>query len=428
MYQFWGKEEWPMQPRAGIRDVVATGLAVLLLAAGVTVGVGAASARSSGTPGPADAPWASGSLPEPHDDPFYRPPAGYESAAPGSVLATRVVTVKGLGLPVPVDAGQFLVRTTDAKGSPTTAAGTVMVPRTPYPAGARPLVSYQPATDSLGDQCNPSYKLRAGTEAELPLMMQALQQGWAVVVTDYEGADDAFAAGRMAGHAVLDGIRAAEALPGTGLAGRTTPVGLWGYSGGGLATSWAAELQPAYAPELRIAGAASGGTPADLEAAARQVDGGPASGLELLASVGLSRAYPEMLALLDATGRAMRERIGDMCVGEAVSAFPFRHLNEFTTSPDPLSEPVARAVLELNHLGRRAPTAPVFLYHSVLDELIPFRTAQALQAEWCRAGAHVTFYADAASEHSSLAASGAPLAVGYLASRFAGIDVPDNCP
>jgi hypothetical protein len=405
-----------------MRDLAATGLAALLLAAGVTVGIGAASAGPSG-PGRSDP-----ALVEPHDDPFYRPPAGYESSAPGTVLASRPVTVNGLGLRVPADATQFLVRSTDAKGAPTTTVGTLIVPRSPYVNGARPLVSYQPATDSLGDQCNPSYKLRAGTEGELPLMMQALEQSWAVVVTDYEGPQNAFTAGRMAGHAVLDGIRGAEALPGTGLTGRQTPVGMWGYSGGGLATSWAAELQPAYAPELALAAVASGGTPADMGAAARQIDGGIASGLVLLASTGLTRAYPEMLSLLNDKGRAMISEIGDMCIGDAVSRFPFRHLNEFTISKDPLSEPVARTVLEDNHLGRLTPKAPVLLYHSVLDELIPFPTVQKLQADWCRGGGHVTLYADAASEHSSLSVSGAPLAVGYMASRFAGAPVPATCP
>jgi secretory lipase len=412
-----------MHARLGMRDVAATALALLLLAAGVTVGIGAASAGPS-APGAG----SGAALVEPNDDPFYRPPAGFESAVPGTVLATRPATISGLGLPVPVDAQQFLVRSADAKDAPTAVVGTLMVPKSPYPAGARPLVSYQPATDSLGDQCNPSYKLRAGTEYELPLMMQALQHGWAVVVTDYEGPQNAFGAGRMAGHAVLDGVRAAEALPGTDLAGATTPVGLWGYSGGGLATSWAAELHPGYAPELNIAGVASGGTPADFEAAVRQIDGSIASGLVLLASTGLTRAYPEMLTLLNDAGRDMIRRIGDMCVGEAVSAFPYRHLNEFTTVKEPLAEPVAKAVLETNHLGRLTPRAPVFLYHSVWDELIPFSSAQALQADWCRTGGHVSLYADILSEHSSLAATGAPLAVSYLGSRFAGVDVPATCP
>ena len=39
----------------------------------------------------------------------------------------------------------------------------------------------------------------------------------------------------------------------------------------------------------------------------------------------------------------------------------------------------------------------------------------------------MTLYSDAVSEHSSLAVSGAPLAVTYLAARFAGFDVPRTC-
>ena len=68
------------------------------------------------------------------------------------------------------------------------------------------------------------------------------------------------------------------------------------------------------------------------------------------------------------------------------------------------------------------------MLHSINDELIPFPTARKLQADWCGGGGHVILYADAASEHSSLAVTGAPLAVSYMASRFAGLPVPDNCP
>ncbi|WP_432278451.1 lipase family protein [Nocardia carnea] len=40
------------------------------------------------------------------------------------------------------------------------------------------------------------------------------------------------------------------------------PVAIAGYSGGGLATGWAAALQPSYAPELKIDAAVGGGVPA----------------------------------------------------------------------------------------------------------------------------------------------------------------------
>ena len=93
--------------------------------------------------------------------------------------------------------------------------------------------------------------MRLGREGEEPLIGQALTMGWAVVVPDYEGPDSQWTAGTQAGHAVLDGIRAALRFGPAGLAGPSTPVGLWGYSGGAQATARATELQPGYAPDGR---------------------------------------------------------------------------------------------------------------------------------------------------------------------------------
>ena len=228
-------------------------LVALALSAGLIGGIAPAASAAPTTAGGAGSATAQTlGIPEPDQDPFYQPAAGYESKAPGTVLKKRSVTVTGLGIPLPVKAFQLQSRSTDAKDRAVTVVSTVIVPLTPY-LGQRPLLSYQPATDSLGDQCNPSYTLRTGLEKEIPLLALGLAKGWAVVVTDYQGPRDAYGAGRMEGHAVLDGIRATLASPEAGLSARTK-VGIWGYSGGGLATGWAAELQPSYAPELNVAG------------------------------------------------------------------------------------------------------------------------------------------------------------------------------
>ena len=406
-----------MRTRSAVPAVSASSALGLVLVLIATLAFGVVGAAPS-----------SAAVPEPAADPFYVPPAGYEMAAPGAILRTRPVTVTGLGIPIPVQSTQMLVRSTDAHGRPAAVVSTLMIPQGAYPGpGTRPLLSYQPATDSLGDQCNPSYTLRTGTEKELPLIASSLSRGWAVVVTDYQGPRNAFAAGRMAGHAVLDGVRAAEHLPSTGLAGAATPVGLWGYSGGGLATGWAAQLQPSYAPELAVTGIASGGTPADLEAAGRQIDGGPAAGLFLAAAIGMSREYPELLTLLNDRGRALVDQIGDMCLAQEVASYPFRHLNEFTTSSDPLGTPVAQAVLNDNEMGGARPSAPVYVYHSLFDELVPYASATALKSAWCSRAARVQLYTDILSEHNVLAVTGAPAAVSYLAARFAGTPAPSNC-
>jgi hypothetical protein len=340
------------------------------------------------------------------------------------VLKKRDVTVTGLGISLPVKAFQLQTRSTDAKDRPITVVSTVIVPLTPY-LGQRPLLSYQPATDSLGDQCNPSYTLRTGLEKEMPLLALGLAKGWAVVVTDYQGPRDAYGAGRMEGHAVLDGVRATLASPESGLSS-TTKVGLWGYSGGGLATGWAAELQPSYAPELNVAGVASGGMPADLGAAGRQMDGGPFSGLFLAAAIGVSREYPELLGIFNAKGKQLIQQMGDLCVTEE-ALYAFQSVKQYSDSPDPLGEPIAKQVLGINKMGSNAPKTPVYLYHSKFDELIPWAVAEGLNDAWCAKGAKVAMYTDYASEHNVLAVTGAPAAVAYLSARFLGMKPPSTC-
>ncbi|WP_328330936.1 lipase family protein [Kribbella sp. NBC_00382] len=387
-----------------------------LIAIAVSIGLLATASPSASA--------ATTALTEPDQDAFYQPAPGYESKAPGTVLKKRSVTVTGLGIPLPVKAFQLQSRSTDAKNRPVTVISTVIVPLIPY-LGQRPLLSYQPATDSLGDQCNPSYTLRTGLEKELPLLALGVAKGWAVVVTDYQGPRDAYGAGRMEGHAVLDGIRATLASPEAGLT-PTTKVGIWGYSGGGLATGWAAELQPSYAPELNLVGVASGGTPADLAAAGRQMDGGPFSGLFLAAAIGVTREYPELLTIFNAKGNQLIAAMDDLCVTEE-ALYTFQSVKQYSDSPDPLSEPIARQVLTTNKMGANAPKAPVYLYHSKFDELIPWAVGKSLNDAWCAKGTKVAMYTDYASEHNVLAVTGAPAAVAYLNARFLGLKAPSTC-
>jgi hypothetical protein len=256
---------------------------------------------------------------------------------------------------------------------------------------------------------------------EMALLAQGLMRGWAVVTTDFQGPRNAYGAGRMAGHAVLDGIRAARSQVGN------APVGMWGYSGGGQATAWAAELAPAYAPELPIVGAAEGGVPAELSQVIEKVDGTAFSGVVFAAVFATAREYPELATLMNETGKATSDRIADMCQAELAVALAGRRLNEFTVSPDPLATPVARSVLADNALGSTAPRTPVFLFHTYFDQLIPVGVGRQLRADYCAAGTKVQYYEDYVTEHIALAATAAPLAVSYLADRFAGRPAPSNC-
>jgi len=80
-----------------------------------------------------------------------------------------------------------------------------------------------------------------------------------VNVPDHEGPLASFTAGPQEGHAVLDSVRAALSSRPFPATRENTRYAMWGYSGGSIASTFAAELQYSYAPELEFTGAAIGG-------------------------------------------------------------------------------------------------------------------------------------------------------------------------
>jgi hypothetical protein len=258
---------WPSTNRAlRALGVLAAVVATSLIAA---TGVAWATPQDGGT-GSNDtpAPCAPGIVDCPTGDPFYAPPPDLAALANGTVVGVRSATI---AQPGPTVKAAFTVsyRSEDSFGAPVLDTETLLMPITSYLGkGSTPLVSVPVAEDSLGAQCEPSYDLTHGgtnavTTVEESEIEALLGQGYVVVAPDYEGAAEQFLAGPQAAHAVLDGIRAAESVA-AGLS-RPTRVAIDGYSGGAFATGWASELAGSYAPDLNIAGAAEGGTPANLE-------------------------------------------------------------------------------------------------------------------------------------------------------------------
>lgn len=413
-----------------IRPASALLAAVLSVALGTTALVTPAAAARPALPllgGPAT----------PGQDGFYRPP-GPLHGEPGDLIRQRrsqAYNDPARLVPVPARSWQVLYRSTDARGEADAVSGTVLVPLLPWTGGGpRPIVSYAVGTHGLGDQCAPSYKLVAGTEQELGLIQGALQLGWAVAVTDYQGlgtsGDHTYAVQRSEGRAVLDMARAAIRLPDAGLSA-DAPVGIWGYSQGGGAAASAGEQAPDYADELNVVGVAAGGVPADLIAVARHLDGSPYFGLLIAAAVGFQAAYPGIgvTDLLTDRGRVMFERARNECVELiAVGNLGGRRLAELSTVEDPLGHPPLRERLTENRIGSRAPEVPVRLYHAQDDQLIPYSVGRALADEYCREGVRVQFETLPVTEHITGAVAGAPGTYAWLRDRFAGRAAPARCP
>jgi hypothetical protein len=351
----------------------------------------------------------------------------------GSLVRAEPTTVFAAPLiPLPGRAFALEYRSTSALDEPNVVSGTLLLPPGEWDGpGERPIVSYAIGTHGLGDRCAPSAQLANGTEQELGLMRMALDRGWAVVVTDYEGlgtpGPHTYTVALSEGHAVLDAVRAAVAVPDAGLAA-DAPVGIWGYSQGGGAAGAAGELAATYAPELDVRGVAAGGVPADLaEVFEANTENRIATGLIVAASTGLDAAYPDLdlRDTLTPVGQRLYDDVRDDCVGEIVAkGFPFTG-EQLAAVPDPLGG--ARDRLAENSIGAVAPAFPALVYHGGADELIPVEQGRGLRADWCALGVPVRYEELPLTGHVQGAALGGPVAVDWLDGRFAGADAPSDC-
>jgi alpha-beta hydrolase superfamily lysophospholipase len=367
----------------------------------------------------------------PRDDPFYQPPPGYQHAEPGTVLRSRDVELAFLGLiPQPVKAVQLLYRTMDLNGKPEATVTTVIVPAEVTPERPSPLLSYQCAIDAMSSRCFPSYALRRRARAfgtigqfELFLVAAAVAEGWAVSVPDHEGLLGIWGAPYEPGYRVLDGIRAALSSERVNVS-PSAPIGLWGYSGGGLASAWAAEMCGEYAPELDIVGAVLGSPVGDLGNTFRRLNGSFLAGLPALVVAALSHIYPDLDRVIkehaSAEGRALLDSLENMTTVEAVIRMAGKNMGDYLDEPLEaiLSTPEVTYVFDNIRLGAAVPTPPVLIVQAVHDYLIDVEDIDALADAYSAGGAKVTYHRDAFNEHMMLHPLSAPMALRWLTDRF----------
>jgi alpha-beta hydrolase superfamily lysophospholipase len=375
-----------------------------------------------------------GTRPElPADDPFYDPPTGFQHAAPGTVLRSRDVEVAFLGLiPQKFTATQLLYRTTDMHGNADAAATTVIVPAERAPEAVTPVVSYQCAIDAVSSRCFPSYALRrrafatgAVAQFEFLLVAAALAEGWAVSVPDHEGRLGMWGAPYEPGYNVLDGLRAALSSKRLSLS-PDAPIGLWGYSGGGLASAWAAEMSGSYAPELNIVGAVLGSPVGDLGETFRRLNGTYMSGLPALVVAALTHIYPDLDRIIQehATeeGKVLLKRLHNMTTAEAVVRMANKDMAHMLDVPleQILDSPEVQHVFADIKLGVAVPTPPVLIVQAVHDQLISVENIDELADTYQSGGASVTYHRDMFSEHLLMHPMSAPMTLRWLTDRFNG--------
>lgn len=413
-----------LRPRMlGLLPVVAACLPGLLAVPQAAAAISRPPSHAVATP-PATAKKCSGA---PAGNAFYVPPHPLPPGRPGDIIRCRPVTSPAPG----ANAWQILYLSTTVSGERTAVSGTVLVPAAAYP-GTRPVVAYAAGTQGWGDQCAPSREMASGTFDEQFAVDNLLTGGWAVAVTDYPGlgtpGDETYTVGIPEGYAVLDALRAATLLPGGGLSA-TAPMGIEGYSQGGGAAGWAAQLQPRYAPGLRLHGVAMGGTPANLQAVAANINGSAFFAFLGGSAVGFSAAYPSRHLLSDLTpaGRAALAKLDTMCQEQALATYAGQRIQDYTTGGiNPINEPRWQTVLNANDLGAIKPHVPVLQYHGTADEVIPWQVEAALHRRWCARGV-TTQLTSYSGDHVTTHVEAQPQVISWLRARFAGTPPPSNC-
>ena len=152
-----------------------------------------------------------------------------------------------------------------------------------------------------------------------------------------------------------------------------------------------------------------------------------------MTAIGYDRAYPELhlSTYLNAAGQTLLSQSQSVCL-VSVDGFStildtaFHHITDYTSS-NPLATTAWQARLTQNKLGSGKPTVPVFQYHALADEIVPFAQASTLHDTYCAKGVNETWEVLPVAEHALGLFEGQTDALNFLGARFAGTPTSGNC-
>ncbi|MEV0767175.1 lipase family protein [Nocardia salmonicida] len=374
--------------------------------------------------------------------------------------AATAITIPGAAGPIPARSTRLVYSSNDTHGAPNTVVGTYLEPSQPWTGpGPRPLVAYAGGAQGQSAECAPSAMLGQVVRYQPPAdvvfeydiiaIYQLLASGMAVVMTDYHDFGvpvvHNFLNRKTQAYAVLDSARAALRLPGSGL-GPDSPVIIYGYSQGGMASAAAAELQAEYASELNVRGAYVGGPVAGPQDFIARSDGSPGVAPAIAWVLnGIAADYPETRPVLDAelndTGKAILHSSAGTCGGglSEILVQP-QDTARWTTSGRPITavidgSPELKRAFDEQRLGGTAPAAPVRVYSAMHDDKATYPAARDLAAQWCGGGAAVQLEADGTvpamsgflGTHDLAFFPSLTSSQPWMVDRLAGVPAPVNC-
>ncbi len=306
-----------------------------------------------------------------------------------------------------VDAYWLRYRSTDFDGSPADIQAQLFVPRYAE-AESRPVLVFGSGTTGIADACAPSREvpeLRRWGHYRANMLAYA-SAGFITVFPDYLGFNDPdrpqrYFSHAAEAHALLDAARAVRAFfaqfPQT-----VRPSGVVfaaGYSQGGHAAFAAADLRPAYAPEVGLRGII--GFAATTSVAALLKEGAyyaPFILYSYSAMYGRQRIDPA-LYLQERWARTLEADAGSLCVDEFQKYYPFDGSKLFRPEffealhGDRLAEayPALAEVLEANQSGLSGHRLPALVVQGEADAIVTTASQSRFVEELERQGSEVRY-------------------------------------
>ena len=414
------------------RSGAGRGLALLLVAVGITGALAVPNGASAATPGsttttpPANGGESvvSGSLAS-----FYRPPSPLPSAPAGTVIRSQALPLDRT-LPAGTRAYRVLYHSTSSTGGDLAESGVVVVPGGTPPVGGFPIVSWAHGTTGVASGCAPSV---TGTST-LPDLAALVRSGDIVTATDYRGlgapGQHPYLVGTSEAEDVLDAARAARSL-----VGRTASdqVAVLGFSQGGQAALFAGELAPRYAPDLSLAGVAAVAPVTSVLELAPTGDAPPPSGQSAFTAMVLyawAKHYRTfgLQRVLTRAGLADLPAVSSSCVDAVASLYDAVAPARFF-QPGWQAVPAVVAANRANVPGDSPTSAPILVVQGTADEVVPAeRTTRFVDSQLCRQQyASVDYALEPGLGHAQALDDSRGLIGRWLQARFAGSDGVNSC-
>ncbi|MFD5214385.1 lipase family protein [Microbacterium sp. NPDC058345] len=363
-------------------------------------------------------------------DDFYAAPRSVPGE-PGELIRAEPFT---RGVPAGAVAWRILYTTTHGDDSPAVASGIVVAPDD---GQDHPAIAWHHGTTGFDRSCAPSLATDPFGSGAMFVLDRILEQGWALVATDYIGlgteGPHPYLIGEGSARAELDAVRAARALDAAGITDQTVA---WGHSQGGGATLWSAAIAEHYAPDVPLSGTVALAPASDLAGLVERLP--EVTGGSVFASFVIS-AYSEIYDDVpfsryirpgaDVTVREMATR----CLAAPDMLVSVLTVMALTDDPSILAaDPITGALGE--RLTQNIPPAsdgvPVLLGQGVDDQLIAYDMQSAYAQRLCGEGATVDYRGYGGRDHLSLVETDSPAieeAMAWTRDRLAGVATAGSC-